>query len=77
MFQSVLISKGFTKTDIENKYVSELIKLGDIVNNNYNYGVNKTVNRLKFLKIKYLLSVVRFNDGEFNTLNSLNTALNN
>jgi hypothetical protein len=72
MQPSVFNNSFLTKKDIKLKYTNKLISMGDKISNSQKFGVNNTVDKVSFIKIKNLLPFV----DELDNIN-YNNCINN
>lgn len=63
MYLNVLMQHNISENDVLCKYNEELIKLGDIVQNNIIFGTRLKIDYFKYLKIKTLYNIFK----NFNT----------
>ena len=78
MYHSVFTSGRFTNEKMANLYKEALIKLGDIVLYNTSHGTNNKYDRLKFLRIKHLISLIsdEYYKDTYSNKNELDKLLN-
>lgn len=66
MYQSVLTNRDLSIKEVEKSYLLNIINLSDRIEANEKYGLNKNVDKIKYIKLKRLFSILNTFDDETN-----------